>query len=357
MPEFMTPKPGARQAAPSLLLAADIGGTRSRFALFRRGPGHVPRLELKGKIAFATAEQRGFAELLGRLRDFVPPGVSRACFGVAGPAEDGFCRAPNIAWEIRAEEAADILGIPEVLLVNDFVAQGHACLLALTDGRVREALEITQIYDGFLNPQVKAVARPIAPPIALVGAGTGLGKALLLPQAGLALPSEGGHAEFPFRPEEEAFADFMRARRGEIVETEMPVSGRGLAEILSFHLGENVTPEAAAERLNPPRSEAEHAALALFARLYGRACRNYVLDAAAFGGLYITGGMAGRVPVLGHPAFLESFFDNPPMGDLLRRVPIFHMRGREAGLWGAAAYATSRAPAAVRHPIPHGPVR
>ena len=75
-----------------------------------------------------------------------------------------------------------------------------------------------------------------------------------------------------------------------------------------------------------------------YARFYGRACRNYVLATLALGGLYITGGMALRVPALSHPAFAEEFHNSLAQERLLRNIPVFHVRKPEAGLWGAALY-------------------
>jgi glucokinase len=122
----------------------------------------------------------------------------------------------------------------------------------------------------------------------------------------------------------------------------MLASGRGLCRLFAWHCGEELPPAEVCSRLNPPRTVAEHATLAWFARFYGRACRNYVLNTMALGGLYVTGGMAMRVPVLEHPAFLESFRDSDDMGVLLRDVPVFHIRSQQAGLWGAAAYGVMR---------------
>lgn len=332
------------------LLSADIGGTHSRFALFAfdaatpSSPASAPAstLTLLRERRFATAEQTSFTELLGRLQSsgrspFMPPDVALAVLGVAGPVENGVCRPPNIAWEIRAEDAAGALGIPKVALVNDFVAQGHACLSALRHARVRRALEIREISLG--APPEKAASRA---PIALVGAGSGCGKALLLPESGNVLPSEGGHAEFPFRSEDAPLAAFLRERRGEKIIVEMLAGGRGLADIFAFHCGGEPTPAEAGARLNPPRPQAEEAALAHFARLYGRVCRNYVLDVLALGGLYVTGGVAGHVPVLEHPDFLRSFLDSDDMREVLRRVPVFQIRSAQAGLWGAAVHALHR---------------
>ena len=346
----------------SLLLAADIGGTNSRFALFALqdppatlpdlqrdadGPcpartrkdagGAAPHLELVREQWLPTASYNNFTELARDLRlpdgsPFVPPGTQSASLGIAGPVRDGRCTPPNISWAIDAEEATATLGIPAVLLVNDFVAQGHACLLAALNERTRAALDIAQVHAG----------KNSAAPLALVGAGSGCGKALVLPEARMVLPSEGGHGEFPFRREEEAFANLLRDSLGEEITVEMPVSGEGLRRLFAFHCGEDLPPDAISARLNPPRTDAEHATLAWFARFYGRACRNFVLDTLALGGLYVTGGMAMRVPVLEHPAFLESFWDSAAMGGLLRDVSVFHIRSQQAGLWGAAAYGVMR---------------
>jgi len=242
------------------------------------------------------------------------------------------CEPPNIAWNVRTGEAAIALGIPTVLLVNDFVAQGYACLLAALNAQVRAALDIAQVYAGKKN----------AAPLALIGAGSGCGKALVLPEARMVLPSEGGHREFPFRRDEEGFANLLRDSLGEEIVVEMLVSGEGLRRLFAHHCGEDLPTAEVCSRLNPPRTVAEQKTLAWFARFYGRVCRDFVLDTLALGGLYVTGGMAARVPVLEHPAFPASFRDSTAMRGLLRDVPVFHIRSQRAGLWGAAAYGMMR---------------
>jgi len=321
--------------AMSFLLAADIGGTNSRFALFalKEASATLPDLELVREQWLPTAQYGDFSDLARDLRlpdgsPFVPPGTPLASLGIAGPVLDDGCKPPNISWGIRIDEAAAALNIPTVLLVNDFVAQGCACLLAALNARTRAALEITELHSGKKN----------AAPFALVGAGSGCGKALVLPDARRVLPSEGGHGEFPFRRDEEEFANQLRDSLGERIVVEMAASGNGLRRLFMHHCGEDLPPAEICSRLNPPRTAAEQRTLSWFARFYGRVCRNFVLDAMALGGLYITGGMAMRVPVLEHPAFLESFWDSKEMGWLLRDVPVFHIRSQRAGLWGAAAY-------------------
>ena len=319
----------------SFLLAADIGGTHSRFALFavQAASAPPPNLALVREQWLPTAQYGSFAELAHALRPsggpaFAPPGTLLASLGIAGPVRDGNCEPPNISWGIRADEAAAALDIPTVFFINDFVAQGYACLLAALDAQMRATLEIAQMRAG----------KKSLTPCALVGAGSGCGKALVLPEARMVLPSEGGHGEFPFRREEEAFANTLRDSLGEGLAVEMLVSGEGLRRLFAYHCGEDLPPAGISSRLSTPRTSAEQKTLAWFARFYGRACRNFVLDTMALGGLYVTGGMAARIPVLKHPAFLESFRDSKEMGGLLRDVPVFHIRSQRAGLWGAAVY-------------------
>ena len=319
----------------SFLLAADIGGTNSRFALFElKGlSSALPYVDMVREQWLPTAQYEEFAGLARALRlpdgsPFVPPGTQLASLGIAGPVRDGSCKPPNISWGVHTDEAAAALDIPLVLLVNDFVAQGYACLLAAHNTQMRAALEITELHAG----------KRSGAPFALVGAGSGCGKALVLPEARMVLPSEGGHGEFPFRKDEEAFANLLRDSLGGNIVVEMLASGGGLCRLFAYHCGEELPPAEICARLNPPHTAAERETLAWFARFYGRVCRNFVLDTMALGGLYVTGGMAMHVPVLEHPAFLASFRDSNDMGGLLRDVPVFHIRSQRAGLWGAAAY-------------------
>ena len=320
-----------------LLLAADIGATNSRFALFSVTLADVVphSWQLEAEQWFATADYANFAALAHAVLSsgempLVPPGTLGACLGIAGPICGTSCQPPNISWSIEQDEAARALGISQILLVNDFVALGHACLLACKAGPVREALRIRCIHPG-------AASVDPAAPLALVGAGSGCGKALILPRENLVLPSEGGHAALAFRAEEKDLADFLRKRCNSTPVVETLVSGSGLAALYAWHCGEELLPPEACARVKARTSTGAARVLEDFARFYGRACRNYALEILPLGGLYIGGGMASRLPVLEHPAFLSEFFESPRMSELLRAIPIYHIASQQAGLWGAAA--------------------
>lgn len=371
------------------LLAADIGGTFSRFALFRleenaendangeSGGGLSLTLLPDSKIKLATHESASFVDLLERLgREETPGGytllpagprpgyeIVGAAMAVPGPVEHGHCRAANIPWELDKRNIEAVFGVPASLL-NDFAAQAHACLFP-------ELLGLHCVLSG----EGKAHA-----PVALLGAGTGLGHALLLPDlsapaqarkfhAGAAeesadtlklpaslrpsdafealhrrvLPSEGGHAVFGFVGEAEAeFAAFMRRRSGRVeVIGDMAVTGYGLSMLQAFH----AKPRNDFEALLPPPEVSAiidkcPEALEWFARFYGRACRNFVLSTLALGGVYLSGGMLSHLPgLLGHPAFAAEFLFSETKGYLMKDVPVFWISNQDLGLWGAAVSA------------------
>lgn len=340
------------------ILAADIGATNCRFALFRAEPedGFAPPLTLEREVWLKGADYPGFADALralvggeagkgpaGGLLPWSPEDrPALAVIAPAGPVLDveggSACRISNLAWTVDSREAEALLGINRVFLINDFAAQAYACLLP-------QDIDAVALLPGQAAENA---------PCAVAGAGTGFGKALLLrqeaaPGASRAeelrrlalariLPSEGGHAEFPFIGKQEAdFAAFATKREGrQRLIFDDVVTGKGLGLLVSWLTGRDVDPPGATA-LAPSMPEA----MEYFARFYGRGCRLYVLETLALGGLFITGGMALRVPVLEHPAFAAEFVESS-MEKMLRRVPVWHVRKPQAGLWGAALYGLLR---------------
>ncbi|MDR2161927.1 MAG: glucokinase, partial [Desulfovibrio sp.] len=170
--------------------------------------------------------------------------------------------------------------------------------------------------------------------------------ALRLAAGARILPSEGGHAEFPFLDgEEENFAAWLRRETGRRrLIGDMVVSGSGLGHLFAFSSGRRL-PDAQASGAALDRPDI----LDSFARFYARACRDFVLETLALRGLFITGGLALRLPVLNRPAFLAEFRDSAAHSRLLEQVPIRQVLEPSAGIWGAALLGALREePGAVR---------
>ncbi len=215
----------------------------------------------------------------------------------------------------------------------------------------------------YLTPrQVRSLARgrpERGGPIALIGAGTGLGEAGLLSVDGRyePFPSEGGHRDFSARDErEDRFARIPAAedrtrrmgpgplgggppsrlrlpRRRSTPGDRSPAVSRAFA----------AEPDAAAviARFGLDGSDALcREALDFFVSLYGSEAGNVALQYRATGGVFVAGGMAPKIlPALERGAFLASFRDKPPLTELLRRIPVRIVLEPRLGLFGAAAAA------------------
>jgi len=306
------------------IFTADIGGTNSRFAAFRLdGDQHLTHAASKW---LQTGQARSFSGLLETLSnsDF-PVSMAEAqiaVIAVAGPIEDQrFSRPPNIAWDIDVSNACEDFGISDCRLVNDFVAQAFAC-------RSPVMASACQVVPGRIDA---------AAPLAVIGAGTGLGQAALVPLAHggyTAVASEGGHKSFPFESASEIeYMNFLLQETGEpYVRAETVVSGKGLSLVHRFLTGERLAPAKVAAAVTD-KSET----LKWMARFYGRVSRNTALQFLAFGGIYIAGGVAAKVPALvTHREFERSFRHTATMTHVLEKIPVFLNTNEESGLWGAA---------------------
>lgn len=306
------------------ILTADIGGTNSRFAHFR--------IEGKGKLALheiswlKTGESSSFGELLRQLKlstfSLDPETADIAVFAIAGPVEEGVRSSPPfISWDIDISRSREDFGLRRCILINDFVAQAFACRSTIGE-------EAEKILDGHIVKDATT---------AVIGAGTGLGKAALVPDARggyIAMPSEGGHASFPFESEIEfELQEFMKRELGDAYITgNKVVSGTGLSCIHHFLTGEKLEPQEVTERFAD-----YHETLEWASRFYGRVCRNFALDTLALGGMYVAGGVAARTPeIVRHEAFEVAFRSSDTMSGLLSHIPVFLIKDQNSGLWGAA---------------------
>lgn len=312
------------------ILAADIGGTNSRFAHFTLDETGVP--VLKDTRWLETGRSTSFSHLIQLLNQSefsLPVGQSDlAVLAVAGPTTDGvYSNPPNIPWDIDLSAELESFNPRRCFLINDFIAQAYACRSPIIQ-------TARQIISGQIDPGA---------PLAVIGAGTGLGMAALVPDGDggyAAVPSEGGHCVFPF--ETGAEFEFMQFVMDEldvpVVEMEFIVSGRGLSLIHQYLSKEKLTPAEIGASLPHDSKTIRWAA-----RYYGRACRNYALQVLARGGVYIAGGVAAKMPhLVMHPEFERQFTRSKTMKAMLEKIPVFLNTNEESGLWGAAFLAAQK---------------
>lgn len=330
-----------------MLLIGDIGGTKTLLAVARSAPRGGHGLDLVAERRYASADFPTFAALLSQFRREVAEveSVDAAGFGVAGPVYRQTCRVTNLPWALDARELSAALGAP-VRLVNDFEAVGHALPRLGPSGRV-------QIQAGTPDPDE---------PIALLGAGTGLGEAVVLPGPGpvRVIPGEGGHADLATQsPRDDILLAMLRSRLGH-VSWERVVSGAGIAtlyELLALRSPEQVQPatRAAMEVEDPAAVVTARAgedllcaeALDAFLGFYGAEAGNLALRCLARGGVYLAGGIAPRlVDRLRDPEgpFLRAFRAKGRFEALLAGLPVYVVIEARAGLLGAAAAGESLVP-------------
>jgi glucokinase len=329
------------------VVVGDVGGTNARFALASISVAGEVRLE--AVTPMPTRKHASFEDALSTwqagLGEALP---ERAVFALAGPSGADTIRMTNLDWTVSARALEQRFGFARVTLANDFAAQARA-MPALPDS----AFEV-------LAPGAAQAGAPVV----VLGPGTGLGMALLVPQddgCWRVVPTEGGHQAFA--PGEAREAAVLEVLRGELgyVSFETIVSGPGLARVY-WALGRvDGAP-------TPLLDSYGHAGLAAFAPdtlkeaggLVGSAATagtdataqdaarlmvqalatfagNAVLGCGAKGGCVIAGGVADRqAALLTAPAFMERMASRGPMSGFFDGVPVRLSRDTMAALVGAA---------------------
>lgn len=320
------------------VLAADIGGTKTAVAIVRVS-GRTLTIEKARRYSSA-----GFPDLETVLIEFLQ-GSGRlpaaAGFGVAGPVLAGRARVTKLPWVVDERTLSARTGIARVRVINDFVAAALG-VPYVADRRMRTLRRGEPETDG---------------PRGLIGAGTGLGQAVLVRDRSgwTALASEGGHADFgPRNAVEDRLVAFVRKRFGRVSRDRL-LSGEGLTLLYEFFRADGLAPEslrvtrafAGADRAAViSRFGLEggdrlcRAALRLFVSIYGSEAGNLALQYRATGGIFLAGGIAAKIlPALEDRVFLESFGSKPPLEDFLARIPVRVVLEPRLGLFGAAAAA------------------
>ena len=323
-----------------MLLAADVGGTKSLVGLFRQG---ADRPEQKVIREYTTLDFDSLDEILTTFLDETgTSSVDAVCVGVAGPVSGLVARLTNVPWLADASPMAERFPRRPVLLLNDLEAMAYSVA-------VLEPEELCVLQEGVPVPSGNA---------ALIAAGTGLGEALLHNVGGRFVPSasEGGHADFSARtPRELALVHELTRTHGR-VDVERVVSGPGLVNLFRFTHGSS-TLETACRVIGRDFDPAElpaiitrtalarrceqcAEALDMFVEAYGSEAGNLALRSVATAGVYVGGGIAPKIlPALESGLFMDAFRDKEPMTDLLRTLPVTVILNPAAGLIGAAVRA------------------
>jgi glucokinase len=325
-----------------MILAGDIGGTKTVLALFEEAGGELKKVR---EAKFPSREHATFVEILRKfLADDPRPGSLVCCFGVAGAVIEGKVRTTNLPWQLDEAELAKAIGARRVKLLNDLEAMAYGML--------------------FLRPGELVALNPAAAPgrkgnAGVIAAGTGLGEAMLVWDGERHHPvaSEGGHADFsPYTDLEIDLLRYLRDKYHGHVSWERILSGPGFFNLYTFlrDTGRYPEPPWLTEKLKTgdPSVTVTQVGLAgqdplcvatvdLFCRLYGVEAGNLALKCVAVGGVYLGGGIAPKMlSALQKPAFLEGFTDKGRFAAFMKGIEVRVALNPRTPLLGAAHYAT-----------------
>src|SRR5947208_2040195 len=313
-------------------IAGDIGGTHTRLALFDPGAAGPAALEV-----YSSRDHDGLEAMIGAFLGTHPAHVERACFGVAGPVQNGHVKTTNLAWPVDARQVARMLGIERVGLVNDLYANAYGIADLGPD-------DIATLREG--DPAMGGNA-------AVISAGTGLGEAGLFWDTHRyhVFATEGGHTDFAPRDSQETALRAHLARNHAHVSYERVCSGMGLVAIHDFLSGRQGVGVGRTDASAITRAALDGTdelcvrALDMMVSIYGAEAGNLALKLLATGGIYVGGGIAPRIlEKLQAGPFLEALDAKGRFSELLSRIPVHVILNDRTALLGAARLARGEAP-------------
>ncbi len=324
-----------------MILAGDVGGTKCNLALYQRQGGRLAqivkhRYESHLFPSFDKIIANFLADTSKQLKATGAGSVVAAGFGVAGPVIDHRVKATNLPWVVDGPALARQLATEHVVLLNDLEATGYSLALL-------EPSEISLLNRGVAVPQATQ---------ALLAAGTGLGEAILF-WAGdryVVVSSEGGHADFAPRTEQEIGLLRHLKKQNPFVSVELILSGRGFRAVHEFldpavrhpsfeAPGEDAAPEITRlglEGFCPVCVQT----LDLWTAIYGAEAGNLALKVLARGGVWVAGGIAIKIRrKMEDGTFFRPFCEKEKFAALMAQIPIRMILNEEAPLLGAASQA------------------
>jgi len=313
-----------------MILAGDLGGTKSNLGLF---DVRQEKLEGVAKKRYATQQHSGLDELVKDFLRETSGKVTASCFGIAGPVVDNKVHGSNMPWEVDGAYMARLLGLNRVRLLNDLEAAAYGI-------GVMESKDLETLHTGVETLEANR---------AVIAAGTGLGEGVLFWDGKQHLPmaTEAGHADFAPHTKQQADLWQYLSTRSEFVTSETILSGGGFQRVHEF-LDASVRHPGFDDHKIDPAPEIARMGLSgecrvcvetlnLWVEVYGAEAGNLALRSVARGGIYITGGIAVKIlPKMKNGRFAAAVQHKEKLGDFLAQIPIHVVLNEDCPLLGAA---------------------
>lgn len=307
-------------------LVGDVGGTNARLALCEVENGAISQAK-----TFSTADYDSLEAVIRFYLDEQQQEITDGCIAIACPITDDWVEMTNHDWAFSTSKMKASLGFEHLEIINDFTAVSMAIPM-LSDQDVMQ-------FGGGAAVKDK--------PVAVYGAGTGLGVAHLVhvDKRWVSLPGEGGHVDFAANSEEEdLILEVLRAELGH-VSAERVLSGAGLVNLYRAIVKsddrepENLKPKDVSQRALEDSCTDCRRALAMFCVIMGRFGGNLALSLGTFGGVYIAGGIVPRfLEFFKSSGFRAAFEDKGRFKDYVQGIPVFLITHDQPGLLGAGAH-------------------
>ncbi len=327
-----------------MLLAGDVGGTKTRLALYQT---HAHGLEQVAMDQFTSGKFASLTQIVEQFLTGRDSKIDAGCFGIPGPVVNGHVKVTNLPWELDERTLAKELGIRRVRLVNDLLATAASIPGLGTEGIIT------------LHPGAAMRDRTVS---AVLAPGTGTGQAFLCtvgPKRSEAFAAEGGHIDFgPQNTTEDSLVTFLRAKLAtKRVRVEDILCGPGIKNIYEFVRDVEKLPEPSelSQELTAATDKAavitkaaiSHKipicarTLEIFCQALASQAGNLVLTYMATGGLYLGGGIPPRISeLLSAPRVLESYLRKQPLQHVIHQTPLYIIKDDHAAVVGAAQIAS-----------------
>ena len=313
-------------------IVADIGGTNARFACYQADETASGAGTLSHIARYACADFPSMADALANYCKDLHVTPDRMSLAVAGPVDGEEVSFTNNSWSFAKQEIKACFHLSSLTVINDFTAQ------ALVPPHLSQQA-LTVVRDGTPYPNT---------PVLVLGAGTGLGFAAILPvdDGWCPLETEGGNGLLALRGDDPAdLSAFLRSKE-EVVSFESCLSGRGLEYLYQF-LAPHEPPLTARQIAETAAdNELARTAIILFFNLLANFIANGILSTGARQGVYISGGIAPKLKrFLPESQFLERLADHGAYSDYVGAVPVYLIEQEQAeqtGLLGAGLAITNQ---------------
>jgi len=339
-----------------MILAGDVGGTKTRLAFCKLENGRIARQQTD---TYVSCEYSCLEDVVQDFINKYDVSVTRSCFGVPGPVVNGEAKATKLPWHFKEEQISNELNIPTVKLVNDLVATAAAIPHLMPDdlyvlhegeppGSTTEGQSQNRNSGSGNGEDVIGVLAP----------GTGLGQAYIYANAGqrYIMASEGGHVDFaPTNEVEVKFFQYLKSKYDR-VSYDRVLSGPGLNSIYTFlketgfapeppELEKRLREEDPGKVITSTGKTGEYELCAetlnIFASILGAQAGNMALNLITTGGIYLGGGIPARIyEKLADGSTVNSYLKKGRLSYLVEKTPLYVILDDHTALLGAAYIAS-----------------